>query len=104
LTRLYRPSYPTKGFADLEAARLWALKLVTWYNGEHRHSAIGFVTPNERHIGQAPALLVERRRVYEAARARNPRRWSREVRRWKNPDHVWLNPPPKSALPEKVVA
>lgn len=100
----YRPSYPTRGFANLEAARAWALKLVTWYNGEHRHSAIGFVTPSERHNAQAPALLAERRRVYEAARARNPRRWSREVRRWKDPDHVWLNPPPKSALPEKAVA
>jgi putative transposase len=103
-TAKYRPSYPTKGFANLEAARAWALKLVTWYNGGHRHSAIGFVTPSERHLGQAPALLAQRRRLYEAARARNPRRWSREVRRWKDPDHVWLNPPPKSALPEKAVA
>jgi putative transposase len=100
----YRPSYPAKGFVNLEAARAWALKLVTWYNGEHRHSAIGFVTPSDRHIGRAPALLTQRTRVYEAARARNPRRWSRGVRRWKDPDHVWLNPPPKSALSEKAVA
>lgn len=100
----YRPSYPTRGFANLEAARAWALKLVSWYNGEHRHSAIGFVTPSERHAGKAPALLAQRGRLYEAARARNPRRWSRGVRRWKDPDHVWLNPPPKSALPEKAVA
>lgn len=37
-TAKYRPNYPTKGFADIEAARAWALQLVTWYNGEHLHS------------------------------------------------------------------
>jgi hypothetical protein len=76
-----------------------ALKLVIRYNGCHRHSAIGFVTPSERHIGQAPALLVQRTQVYEAARARKPRRRARAVQRWKGTAHVWLNSPPKSALP-----
>ena len=103
-TAKYRPSYPTKGFADIESARAWALKLVTWYNGEHRHSAIGFVTPSQRHVGDAPALLAARKRVYEDARARNPRRWSRATRRWHDPEHVWLNPPPKAATPAEVAA
>jgi putative transposase len=103
-TAKYRPSYPTKGFADIEAARAWTLKLVSWYNGEHLHSAIGFVTPSQRHTGEAPALLAGRKRVYEAARARTPRRWSRGVRQWHDPEHVWLNPPTKSARPEKAVA
>lgn len=103
-TAKYRPSYPTKGFANIESARAWALKLVTWYNGEHLHSAIGFVTPSQRHTGEAPARLAGRKRVYEAARGRNPRRWSRGVRQWNDPEHVWLNPPPKIALMEKAVA
>ena len=103
-TAKYRPSYPTKGFADLDAARAWALKLVTWYNGEHLHSAIGFVTPTQRHAGDASALLARRKRVYEAARARNPRRWSRATRRRHDPDHVWLNPPPKAATPTEAAA
>jgi len=103
-TAKYRPGYPSKGFADIDAARAWVLKLVNWYNGEHLHSAIGFVTPSRRHEGDAPALLAHRTRVYEVARARNPRRWSRGVRHWDDPEHVWLNPPPKSAEPEKAVA
>jgi transposase InsO family protein len=103
-TAKYRPSYPIKGFVDIESARAWALKLVTWYNGEHRHSAIGFVTPDQRHAGDAPALLAARKRVYEAARARNPRRWSRTTRRWHNPEHVWLNPPPKAEPTAEVAA
>jgi putative transposase len=101
-TAKYRPSYPTKGFADIEAARAWVFKLVRWYNAEHLHSAIGFVTPSQRHTGEAPALLAERKRVYEAARACNPRRWSRATRRWNDPEQVWLNPPPKAATPTKV--
>jgi transposase InsO family protein len=103
-TAKYRPSYPSKGFATLEEAQAWALTLVTWYNGCHLHSAIGFVTPAQRHAGEAPALLAQRKRRYEAARARNPRRWSRGVRRWHDPEYVWLNPPPKVATPEKVAA
>ena len=103
-TAKYRPSYPSTGFADLESARAWALKLVTWYNGEHRHSAIGFVTPSQRHAGEASALLVARKRVYEVARARNPRRWSRATRRWIDPEHVWLNPPPNAATATKEAA
>ena len=103
-TAKYRPSYPVTGFAYIEAARAWALKLVSWYNGEHLHSAIGFVTPSQRHTGEAPALLADRKRVYEAARARNPRRWSRAVRRWDDPERVWLNPPRTDAEPKKAVA
>lgn len=103
-TAKYRPSYPSKGFANIEAARAWALKLVTWYNGAHLHSAIGFVTPEQRHAGDAATLLAQRRAVYEAARARNPRRWSRATRRWRNPDQVWLNPPAKVVSPKPVAA
>jgi transposase InsO family protein len=102
-TAKYRPNYPSRGFADIEAARAWALKLVTWYNGVHLHSAIGFVTPAQRHAGEATTLLTKRKAVYEEARARNPRRWSRATRRWHAPDQVWLNPPAKVA-PKKVAA
>jgi hypothetical protein len=55
-------------------------------------------------MGAAPRLLAERKRIYEAARARNPHRWSRGVRQWNDPQQVWLNPPPKSVPPEKAVA
>jgi len=37
-TAKYRPEFPTKGFADLEAARQWAATFVHWYNHDHRHS------------------------------------------------------------------
>ena len=100
-TAKYVPAYPTKGFESIEVARQWVQRLVTWYNGEHRHSAIGFVTPEERHTGSAAAIFQQRRQVYAAARERNPRRWSRDIRAWHAPDRVWLNPP---GTPEKATA
>jgi putative transposase len=46
-TAKYRPDFPPKGFADLDAARKWAVCFVQWYNHEHRHSGI-FVTSPRR--------------------------------------------------------
>jgi putative transposase len=36
-TAKYRPEFPPKGFADLDAARHWAARFVNWYNEQHRH-------------------------------------------------------------------
>lgn len=63
-----------------------------WYNEEHRHSAIGFVTPNQRHAGQDVTLLANRADVYELARRANPRRWSKHTRNWRYVHQVNLNP------------
>jgi putative transposase len=65
---------------------------VHWYNNEHRHSAIRFVTPDQRHRGDDRALLVNRAAVCERARQANPTRWSRQTRDWRFIDAVHLNP------------
>jgi len=88
----YVPTWPTKGFASIEAARLWVAGFVHWYNKEHRHSAIRFVTPDQRHSGQESALLARRHKVYEGARAARPQRWSGNTRNWRPVGSVWLNP------------
>jgi hypothetical protein len=48
-TLKYRPAYPLEAFDTLFAARNWVAEMVRWYNHEHRHSAIRFVTPAQRH-------------------------------------------------------
>lgn len=88
----YRPEWPTAGFASLEAARQWVRKFVQWYNEEHRHSGLNFVTPGQRHREEAPAVMQKRIAVYQAARDRNPGRWSESIRDWSLPETVWLNP------------
>jgi putative transposase len=91
-TLKYRPEYPRGAFKSIEAARLWVEGFVAWYNTEHLHSAIGFVTPEDRHIGQDKRVLAARQRIYAAARRRNPERWSGKVRAWEHVEVVKLNP------------
>ncbi len=91
-TLKYRPMQLPKPFEDLLAARQWATQVVHWYNEEHRHSSIQYVTPSERHAGQDQALLQQRIEVYEAARAENPQRWTGQIRDWRRVKIVHLNP------------
>jgi putative transposase len=91
-TMKYRPEYPSKPFENIEQAQSWVDGFVFWYNTQHLHSAIRFVTPDDRHFGREEHILENRRNVYEIARRRNPNRWSTKIRNW-NPVHqVRLNP------------
>jgi putative transposase len=90
-TLKYIPAYPNSGFKDLDQAREWTRRFVDWYNGEHRHREIGFVTPDQRHSGHSRAVLAQRRQVYAQAQSLNPTRWSRDIRCWGEPDQVHLN-------------
>lgn len=91
-TLKYRPGYPSQAFGDLTQARKWVGHFVDWYNNEHRHSAIHFVTPAQRHASQDVGLLQKRKAVYEAAKARQPQRWSGTTRNWIPVKVVHLNP------------
>ncbi len=88
----YRPDYPAHGFATLDQARQWVLAFVRWYNLEHKHSGLKFISPVQRHTGLDAGIMERRRSVYEAAKARHPERWSRHTRNWDLPAQVWLNP------------
>ncbi len=90
----YRPDYPRRPFQSKDDACAWVATFVSWYNHQHRHSAIRFVTPHQRHSGQAEEICRHRSRVYEQARQCHPRRWSRSTRSWHQPEVVWINPPP----------
>ena len=88
----YRPEFPETGFVDIAAAREWVLHFVQWYNQEHRHSGLKFLTPQQRHEGIDDKILEARKRVYEQARRKKPSRWSQGIRNWHLPAEVWLNP------------
>ena len=100
-TLKYTPSYPSKPFTDIEQARQWVHRFVTWYNEEHCHSGIRFVTPAQRHHQLDTAVLMNRHKVYEAAKQRMPERWrNRSTRNWTPIQEVWLNP--SSEQPENT--
>jgi transposase InsO family protein len=91
-TAKYRPEFPAKGFADLDQARLWAAGFVHWYNVDHRHSGIRYVSPAQRHAGDDHAILTARHDLYRRARELNPARWSGDTRNWAPVGAVTLNP------------
>ena len=91
-TLKYRPTWPTEGFSDLAAARAWVQRFVDWYNHEHRHSQIKYVTPVQRHNGEDADLLEQRHVVYQQAKAKRPERWSGGIRDWEPVGDVMLNP------------
>ena len=65
-----------------------------WYNNEHRHSGINYVTPSQKHMGLDQEILRKRKEVYEKAKERYPERWARETRDWSfsEEEEEWLNP------------
>lgn len=91
-TLKYCPIWPSQGFASLDEARSWVQQFMRWYNHEHKHSQIRFVTPAERHHGKDTKILGQRKEVYAAARERHPERWSGPQRNWEPVGPVALNP------------
>jgi len=91
-TLKYRPSYPDGAFASISEARTWVERFVIWYNFEHQHSEISFVTPASKHRGLDIEILKNRSELYEQARVKNPLRWSKKTRQWNQITEVHLNP------------
>ena len=100
-TLKYCPSFPERGFASIEDARKWVEKFVDWYNNQHLHSGINFVTPASKHCGADEEILRNRHNVYQRAKAMNENRWSGETRNWGKVEVVELNPRKKE---EKLAA
>jgi hypothetical protein len=90
-TLKYAPWWPSKPFLTLDDAATWVADFVGWYNLEHLHSGIGFVTPDARHHGQDREQLEARRVVYERAKQEHPERWTGATRAWSRPEQVSLN-------------
>jgi transposase-like protein len=91
-TLKYHPAFPGNPFNNLDEARTWVVGFQHWYNEVHRHSALELVTPSQRHRGEDIVILEKRHRLYEAAKARLPGRWSGKTRNWIPVELVYLNP------------
>jgi putative transposase len=73
-TLKYRPGFPDR-FENIEHARAHLRAFFTWYNEEHHHSGIGFMTPSAVHFGRAQRLHEQRAAVLQAAYAAHPERF-----------------------------
>ncbi|MFO7736440.1 MAG: IS3 family transposase [bacterium] len=91
-TLKYSPKYPLR-FEEITEAREWTANFVNWYNTEHRHSALDYVTPHEKRFGKAEKIYAKRNKLMQQIREENPEIWGkRNAKRWGGPDAVFLNP------------
>ena len=101
-TLKYRPKYPYKGFGSLNEARIWVAKFVDWYNNDHLHSGLKFITPYQRHYNLGQVIMDNRTRTYQLAQAKHPERWSGSIRDWSLPKLVCLNPMSEKEIKEYI--
>ncbi|RMR08709.1 Mobile element protein [Pseudomonas syringae pv. primulae] len=102
LLGVYCPQWPQDGFASLDAARGWVRDFMRWYNNEHRHSRIRFVTPAERHRGLDHQVLARPHELYERAKEKKPERWSGRTRNWEPIGTVLLNPDQEQQIEKRA--
>ncbi len=92
-TMKYQPDYPDR-FGSLTDARTWAQAFFPWYNDEHHHSALGYMTPRAIHYGEAAQLWTKRQAALELAYAAHPERFVKGLPQPPAlPTAVWINPP-----------
>jgi len=99
-TLKYHPTFPER-FGSVQDARSFCQGFFPWYNAEHRHDALGLLTPEAVHHGHSDAILEQRRTVLAAAYAAHPERFVRKPPEpLAPPTAAWINPPPPAALTE----
>ena len=92
-TLKYRPEFPDR-FGSFEDAHAFCTRFFGWYNGEHRHSGIGFHTPADVHSGRAELVQAQRATVLDAAYAAHPERFVRKPPAPPAlPTAAWINKP-----------
>jgi putative transposase len=92
-TLKYRPAVPAR-FGSIEDARVFCAEFFRWYNTEHHHSALGWLTPEDVHYGRGPRMTEARQGVLDAAYIRHPERFVRKGPEAPAlPEAVWINPP-----------
>jgi len=92
-TLKYCPAFP-KRFGSMEDARLFCREFFAWYNTEHRHSGIAWLTPETVHLGQGETVLAARQQVLAEAYREHPERFVRGTPAVSAlPEAVWINPP-----------
>jgi putative transposase len=92
-TMKYRPDFPDR-FASFDHARAFCGPFFDWYNREHRHSGIAFLTPEVVHRGRVEEVLATRQATLDLAYAAHPERFVRRPPQVpRPPEAAWINRP-----------
>jgi len=100
-TMKYRPQFPRRFDSQVEG-RDFCRAFVDWYNREHYHSAMAYLTPETVHYGRAGEVLASRQVLLMEAYAANPSRFIGGPPRVPQlPGAVWINPPTTGSMTEQ---
>ena len=92
-TLKYHPEFPDR-FGSLPDARSFLLDFFEWYNTQHHHSGLGWLTPWNVHHGHAEQRFIEREVTLRKAFEATPERFVRGVPTPPAlPREVWINKP-----------
>lgn len=92
-TLKYDPEFPDR-FGCLQDARSFVLDFFRWYNLQHHHGSLGWLTPWDVHYGHAEQRLTERTRVLRHAFEATPERFVQGMPTPPAlPREVWINKP-----------
>lgn len=75
-TLKYRPDFPGR-FESYEHAIEHCRAFFGWYNEEHQHSGIAWLTPADVHYGRSVVILDQRQRTLDDAYTAHPERFVR---------------------------
>jgi putative transposase len=92
-TLKYCPEFPQR-FGSIQDARNFCRTFFAWYNTVHKHSGIGFMTPEQVHYGLAQEVIAHRAEVLDSAFERHPKRFKgKRPKPFLLPEAVWINKP-----------
>ena len=98
-TMKYRPEFPQR-FGCIEDARAHCQAFFAWYNAEHCHSGIAYMTPHSVHYSLAADMRVIRQATLDGAFLANPNRFKNKRPQLRPmPTAAWINPPPEEKKP-----
>jgi putative transposase len=93
-TLKYDLDYP-RHFTDIEHARDWTSRFIHTYNTQHRHSGIGYYTPESVHEGTWHECQERRQTTLDTAWAAHPHRHHQRPRAHTIRAESWINDPRK---------
>jgi transposase InsO family protein len=100
-TLKYRPEFPVR-FQSLQHAEAFCQQFFAWYNKEHYHSGIAWLTPESAHYKRDKAILEQRHAVLMQAFLAHPERFNHKQPQLKTlPESVYINPPKSTGIENK---
>jgi len=92
-TLKYRPDFP-ECFGCIEHARSFCRDFFNWYNRDHKHSGIAWLTPEDLHYGRTDEIVLKRQIIMDEIYLKYPERFVKGPSKVKKPDNqVWINKP-----------